>query len=171
MIDPLYPPNNVSMRSHKREDHSWQNISLHTNIWSCKKVPMLFMMLLFFLLSSTPEVYSTYGKVYYPIVVMVSDSEIQRVYNAVHKWIYVIHLLLHWRRSLHHCPSSHHVRLLAAVEPKIVLPTANQACFFVLENLLSISSFTWCICRWASSCRRELKASMLVTLINMIAWF
>ena len=46
---------------------------------------MLFMMLLFFLLSSTPEVYSNYGKVYYPIVVMVSDSEIQRVYNAVHK--------------------------------------------------------------------------------------
>ena len=140
MIDPLYPPNNVSMRSHKREDHSWQNISLHTNIWSCKKVPMLFMMLLFFLLSSTPEVYSTYGKVYYPIVVMVSDSEIQRVYNAVHKWIYVIHLLLHWRRSLHHCPSSHHVRLLAAVEPKTVQVPTRLASLFLRTSCRSAAS-------------------------------
>ena len=34
---------------------------------------MLFMMLLFFLLSN-PEVYSTCGKVYYPVVVMLSES-------------------------------------------------------------------------------------------------
>ena len=39
MIDPLYlhHPNNIIMTSHEREGHNWQNISFHTNIWSCKK--------------------------------------------------------------------------------------------------------------------------------------